>query len=397
MAALDLDSKTSLETECVPSHIVNLRGSLKPISSVKWKRDSWMSHLYGTILKPSHTDGFTDWWTSSLRDTHASRSAQQENEQEKKTQDTSGLGSQTEFDFFSQECVFSRTSKDTSLSDSERSLENWNQWVTRCRGAYSVRVKSAHLTNANECSSWPTPQTGEEKVCMTGTQNQRMLSHAVVGLVAPAKPSTDGSRQESWRTPSSSDGEGGVMEMREGCAGKYKLRDHVVAEQKAWATPIMGDSHLASTPEVAQKRIEEGKVTLSRQNPGKLNPRWVEPLMGLPVGWVMPSCKMPIVPCGKIMLGQSMEQWPTPSADGDSRPGANADVEKWTQIRDKKKAQGINKQLFLTTKVMMEEERIQTFASPVTIELTNCDCSATESCLQQPSEHSESFGRNSND
>jgi hypothetical protein len=84
------------------------------------------------------------------------------------------------------------------------------------------------------------------------------------------------------------------MEMREGCAGKYKLRDHVVAEQKSWATPIMGDSHLASTPEVAQKRIEEGKVTLSRQNPGKLNPRWVETLMGLPVGWVMPSCASPV-------------------------------------------------------------------------------------------------------
>jgi hypothetical protein len=56
----------------------------------------------------------------------------------------------------------------------------------------------------------------------------------------------------------------------------------------------MGDSHLASTPEVAQKRIEEGKVTLSRQNPGKLNPRWVETLMGLPVGWVMPSCASPV-------------------------------------------------------------------------------------------------------
>ena len=68
----------------------------------------------------------------------------------------------------------------------------------------------------------------------------------------------------------------------------------LTAQVKAWATPIMGDSHLASTPEVAQKRIEEGKVTLSRQNPGKLNPRWVETLMGLPVGWVMPSCKSPV-------------------------------------------------------------------------------------------------------
>jgi hypothetical protein len=26
---------------------------------------------------------------------------------------------------------------------------------------------------------------------------------------------------------------------------------------------------------------------------GKLNPRWVETLMGLPVGWTMPSCASP--------------------------------------------------------------------------------------------------------
>jgi hypothetical protein len=29
-------------------------------------------------------------------------------------------------------------------------------------------------------------------------------------------------------------------------------------------------------------------------NTAKLNPRWVETLMGLPVGWVMPSCKSPV-------------------------------------------------------------------------------------------------------
>jgi hypothetical protein len=27
---------------------------------------------------------------------------------------------------------------------------------------------------------------------------------------------------------------------------------------------------------------------------GKLNPRWVETLMGLPIGWTMPSCTRPV-------------------------------------------------------------------------------------------------------
>jgi hypothetical protein len=98
------------------------------------------------------------------------------------------------------------------------------------------------------------------------------------------------------------------MEMREGCAGKYKLRDHVVAEQKSWAT---------ATVSTGAHRQKDGSMTpkLDQQVSGKLNPRWVETLMGLPVGWVMPSC-----------------------------------------------------------------------ASPVTIEQTNFDSSATESCLPQPSE-----------
>jgi hypothetical protein len=93
---------------------------------------------------------------------------------------------------------------------------------------------------------------------------------------------------KQWATPQASDHvEGARTELtsNQKCLGR---------DMKQWATPIMGDSHLASTPEVAQKRIEEGKVTLSRQNPGKLNPRWVETLMGLPVGWTMPSCKSPV-------------------------------------------------------------------------------------------------------
>jgi len=134
------------------------------------------------------------------------------------------------------------------------------------------------------------------------------------------------------------------------------LVNQVGAVQKQWATPIMGDSHLASTPEVAAKRLEEGKVTLSRQmaaqvkvesqwgsprtgirgethfsydrgkhnieeqagasmkGGGKLNPRWVETLMGLPVGWTMPSCASPltIAPTSFDCSATELSQQPQP-------------------------------------------------------------------------------------
>ena len=155
------------------------------------------------------------------------------------------------------------------------------------------------------------------------------LSDAVkYGHPAPAKPSTDGSRPESWLTPRANEPEGDPNFVARNADRGEHCHGSLGSQVKSWATPIMGDSHLASTPEVAQKRIEEGKVTLSRQMAawatpqlqdghninqdstthktipaqltkmnmsGKLNPRWVETLMGLPIGWTMPSCTRPVI------------------------------------------------------------------------------------------------------
>jgi hypothetical protein len=103
-----------------------------------------------------------------------------------------------------------------------------------------------------------------------GEQMQRVITH---GPAAPANPSTDGNHPESlWRTPSSSDGEGGVMEMREGCAGKYKLRDHVVAEQKLWRTPS-----------VAEEKNQNTSTQIYLQNQVGATPKaWATPRAGCP-------------------------------------------------------------------------------------------------------------------
>ena len=51
-------------------------------------------------------------------------------------------------------------------------------------------------------------------------------------------PNPEELAQKYWRTPASSDGEGGIMEMREGKTGHYKLRDHVQEVNKhQWPTP----------------------------------------------------------------------------------------------------------------------------------------------------------------
>lgn len=70
----------------------------------------------------------------------------------------------------------------------------------------------------------------------------------------------------------------------------------------AWAAPYAGTKdHEAGSLRAYLRRAEIGKqislhgqITLqANEHNGKLNPRWVETLMGLPVGWTMRSCATP--------------------------------------------------------------------------------------------------------
>jgi hypothetical protein len=68
----------------------------------------------------------------------------------------------------------------------------------------------------------------------------------------------------------------------------------LTAQVKAWATPKTP----TGGPETAKRKQELGRTAsgggdLASQANGKLNPRWVETLMGLPIGWTMPSCTSP--------------------------------------------------------------------------------------------------------
>lgn len=289
---LSLDSNESSQV-CAQSLFVRSKHSPARTWLQKWKRDSWTQHLSGRILKPSHGQSFVERWTSSLEDIHANHSVPPGSEPERTTQDISGLGSQTEFDFCDQGCVSLKTSKDTSRWDSPQSSAIWRKWVTEQRLEYSVRVKSARLTSASGCSSWPTPQASEgEKITGLETQDsltkrmrfgqadqanwptpqaneienpnkeyrsptnayrdgkkvQPMLADVCKhGQADQANHSTDGSRQESWPTARSMDGlineslESWTArrdrKQAEGINLHRPLPIAVMQEQKQWATP----------------------------------------------------------------------------------------------------------------------------------------------------------------
>jgi hypothetical protein len=131
------------------------------------------------------------------------------------------------------------------------------------------------------------------------------------GQAAPVSHSTDGSRQESsqegrlWMTPKS--GQCGMTATTSGRplekATQLTTQVYVVNRQESWATPRAGKT-TDENPETWQKRADAKQVATMpltaqvkcwpKAAGGKLNPRWVETLMGLPIGWVMPSCMSPL-------------------------------------------------------------------------------------------------------
>jgi hypothetical protein len=513
-AALSLDS-TELSEACARSLFVRSKPSPARTWSAKWRRDSWTQHLSGRILNPSHGQSFVAAWTSSLAVIPASPSAQPESASAQKTLATSGLSSQTEFDFFAPDSASLKMSKATSPSDSERSLESWNQSVTRRRGEYSRRLKSAHRTSASACLSWPSPIASEVRQGFQDRSrgmkgSQESLTTAVVkdaanwptpnaqvsqdgespetwlkrkeamkakgyngngcgtpltiavqlhGQAAPANPSTDGSRQGLWQTPKATNvdcpvihnpqrSDGGqpnlaaqmvleekkqwvtprtsgtstrpnkttprqgltlieqareqekmwrtpsvAEEKNQNTSTQIYLQNQVGATPKSWATPIMGDSHLASTPEVAQKRIEEGKVTLSRQ----MAVQWATPRSGKttdenPETWALRQAKGDVA---TMPLTAQVKCWPTICAGDYRTPPTNSGISGQTIMPSSEhalpKAAGgkLNPRWVETLMGLPIGWVMPSCASPVTIEPTNCDSSATESSPPPPSEHFE--------
>lgn len=312
--ALNLGLKESSRL-CDQSLFVRSKHSPLRTWLAKWKRDSWSQHLYGRILNPSLGQAFETEWTSSLEVTHANHSPQQGSEQERMTQDTCGLGSQTEFGFCDQECASLKMSKDTSRWDSPASSATWKSWVTRCRGAYSQRVKLVRHTSASGYSSWPTASvmdtTGgsyktEWKDGRAVSYHNHAQEHPVAygakladavkhGLPAPANHSTNGSHQESWATPSTMLGSMYVEH------NAHNRNTPSLATQEAWSMPRANKVHPNITEENREQLATRNKSNLEEEiaghcgtSTGKLNPRWVETLMGLPIGWTMPSCTRPV-------------------------------------------------------------------------------------------------------
>jgi hypothetical protein len=317
----------------------------------RWKREKWLQHLFGRTLKPSIHSRFVEWWTGSLVATLASHFPQREKEKARKTQDTCGPIFENTSEQLTLDGFLPKMSKDTYRLDSPQSSQIWKKMVTKRRSEYLVRRKLARHTNENESTSlqnFPTPIVGEEKFRIKGNSHASICLSAMArrGELTWATPNTmdymelrsdegvkklaTGARkgrkrpsnlreqvdertcqiykEQNWPTPRTGGGsrpnqKGGKI-LNEEVQIEEGLRERGKKLQKNWATPQASD-HV----EGARTAIESNQKCLGRdlnqldgpQDPDKnnttgksqgsyrLNPNFVEQMMGLKVGWTQLS------------------------------------------------------------------------------------------------------------
>jgi hypothetical protein len=132
------------------------------------------------------------------------------------------------------------------------------------------------------------------------------------GQAAPVSSSSLGSRQglwldiplpelrgkdSAWATPTTCNAPEAVN--WETFNGQYfrkmdgrKHQTDLSLQVKGWATPQAKD-HKSGHRDPTIVQYKQLNVEVEAKAMGKLNPRWVETLMGLPIGWSMPSCTSP--------------------------------------------------------------------------------------------------------
>ena len=201
-------------------------------------------------------------------------------------------------------------------------VEKTPQWMTpRACEAQNPPMgvdKRHHGLTHQVTKQWATPRSGK-------TTDQNPETWALRQAKGDVATMPLGAQVKCWGTPAANDAnkQNVMCEVNSKQAG---LPKSVGLElQRQWGTPTARDHKSGRGNE--ERQYKESTPMVERQQSGKLNPRWVETLMGLPIGWTMPSCMFPqtIAPtscdssamesaCPPLsVLGEfSLASWPSP-------------------------------------------------------------------------------------
>jgi hypothetical protein len=173
-----------------------------------------------------------------------------------------------------------KTYQQSLVTDWELYSETWPRWgMTQGGSAYAHPMSERRITETDG-SYWPTPTAvaggGERSGERAGTGNLNFMART--GMLFP--------------TPTTVDAGTGRFNTSVG-SSNHRPTLAMMAKKSLWPTPTAHNAKETNAP----SEVNRNTPTLAAQAGGKLNPMWVEWLMGFPIGftaskdWVMPKSR----------------------------------------------------------------------------------------------------------
>jgi hypothetical protein len=233
---------------------------------------------------------------------------------------------------YSEGGLLAQANSNTSGSRQESSKTKWatpsafdwnqpetkEQWEKRA-ATQAEKGVNLHLPLKSQAiqvgNNWATPNAGDFKAGMSTGRKQKSLGQDVT------------LSHQNWATPNTLDHMAlrspeallrQATTTRAGRTAPANLREQVdpssveIYKQASWPTPTVmeagkignqpnfGQLGLSNHPAIVglpdrEKAVKSDSTAQQKQKiTAKLSPRFVETLMGLPIGWVMPSCAEPM-------------------------------------------------------------------------------------------------------
>lgn len=296
-----------------------------------------MTRLFGRMPKPSTATRGVEQWIASLRAARANPSVSPDSGKGQKTHGIFGLLSPELSESAGRRSSSSRTSQTTLFSDLKTSEQSYRDLVTGLKLDYLARQKSGRRISESDCSPWPTPSAciandGEQPATWLARADTLKAKHGngngagtpltIASLMWPTPMVPSGGRSSSaeevaakgapengkrqiglesatklWPSPTAS--------MTTGAGEHGTGGPNLQTTVSNWSTPRVttnggngknrGDNksrledQVHTCPPSHPDPVTESSGNESSASTRRLNPQFVEWLMGVPIGWT--SCE----------------------------------------------------------------------------------------------------------
>lgn len=293
------------------------RGKPTPVKSWlrAWKKATWLQRLFGRMCPPSMDAHFGAWWAASLAASRAKTSASPGSKRESQVR---GAGSGKSLPASSKKYSLDWSSLRTSPPSGRKGSKSSSLILPRSgsmrSGVLTERPMLEPLTQETGSSCWPTTTTDSKASGAAGysTASGRhsrttLTDRAVRQWGTPratdgdkggpnqslkGKPSLVAQARKQWPTPDASVSTGYNQSASSGASIRYSLAGKVT---KQWPTTAHDAKDTGAPTEFERNspgltatgllhRTQTSGEPLSPRD-RTLNPRFVEWLMGWPIGW----------------------------------------------------------------------------------------------------------------